>query len=104
MGSGELEFEGAGSPRGLSTAVELFVVATPSLAAFSLLIEKLRRLRLPRTYVKFCEEEVEVWVDEKVRDGRTLALRCDGSLIEELSDPELSTQQLISLFSRSKGE
>lgn len=94
LGKGDLEFEAAGVPRGVADAVQLFVIATPSVAALMLLLEKLRRLRLPRTYLRVRDGELEIWTDQNSPDGRFVVVGDDGS-VEELPDGELSMQALL---------
>jgi hypothetical protein len=89
--------ERAGSQRGLNQAVELIIVATPSIAALALLLEKIRRLRLPRTYVRVKDETIEWWTDPSHNDGRTFAVSKDGDLTE-LPDTGLSVEAVQSLF------
>jgi len=100
---GGLAFEDAGAPRGVADAVQLFIVATPSLGVFLLLLEKLRRLRLPRTYIRVRAGEIEIWMEEELRDGRIVVVRDDGS-VEELPDGELSPQQLLDALNPSQGD
>jgi hypothetical protein len=94
---GALEYERAGAPRGIASAVELFIVATPSAAALLLLLEKLRRLRLPRTYVALRDDEVEIWTDQVLNDGRFFVVRGDDRL-EESPDTGLSAKSLKDLL------
>jgi len=100
---GGLEFEDAGAPRGVADAVQLFVIATPSLGVLVLLLEKLRRLRLPRTYIRVRAGEIEIWAEEGLRDGRIVVVRDDGA-VEELPDSELSPQQLLDALNPSQGD
>ena len=64
-----MEFERIGAQRGVAEITELIAVAVPSLAVVALVFEKLRRLRLPRTYIR-AGETLEVWVDPNMPDGR----------------------------------
>lgn len=98
-----LEFEEAGAPRGVADAVQLFIIAMPSAAALLLLLEKLRRLRLPRTYIRARAGEIEIWTDEDLNDGRVFVARDDGS-VEELPDAELSPQPLLDALGLGKSD
>jgi hypothetical protein len=100
LAAGGLSFERAGVQRGISGAVELFIVATPSMVVLALLIEKLRRLRLPRTYVQLREHEVEIWTDTATSDGRILLIRPGGS-VEELPDRLLTAETLAAALRES---
>ena len=75
----------AGASRGLATDVQLVIVATPSLAVLGLVVEKLRRLRLPRTYMQVRDGALEVWTDPDVNDGRAFVVDSSGTL-RELQD------------------
>ncbi len=89
-GSG-LSAERGGSHRGINQVAELLIVATPSVAALALLLEKLRRLKLPRTYVRVRDDALEIWTDPSHDDGRTFAVARDGTLTE-LPDPGLTIE------------
>ncbi len=97
LAASELDFERAGAARGVAGASELFIVATSSLTALALLFEKLRRLRLPRTYVRVLDDGLEIWTDGDTPDGRILVVREDGTT-EELPDAGLSLESLADLL------
>src|SRR4051794_28471165 len=70
LGAAGIDHERAGAARGMADAAELFIVALPSLSAFALVLEKLRRARLPRTYVAVRDSRIEIWTDDATNDGR----------------------------------
>ena len=93
LGEDGIEFERAGGQRGVAGAVELVIVLLPSLTVAALVIDKLRRLRLPRTYIRV-GETLEVWTDTTTPDGRVLIVKADGS-VDELPDGEISAASLV---------
>jgi hypothetical protein len=105
----------AGVTRGATEAAMLIAVAVPSIVTLTLLVEKLRRLNLPRTYIypapaaggpdirvggdlePLADRQPRVQVDEGMRDGRILILWPDGR-VEELPDEEVSVAALERLL------
>ncbi len=104
-----LVLQQAGPARGAAEAAVLIAVSVPSIVTLALLAEKLRRLKLPRTYIYLrrngpdirigggpdagAVEEPEVHVDEEIRDGRIVLIGSDGS-VRELLDQEISVAAL----------
>lgn len=85
----------AGPARGALEAATVIIALVPSVASLALLLEKLRRLRLPRTYVVAgADRAVDIYTDETVRDGRILIVRADEQVIE-LPDQEITVAALI---------
>jgi len=97
-GSG-LTTEQAGGPRGFAADITLVIVSTPSIAALALVFEKLRRLRLPRTYIQVSPSEIDVWTDRDVNDGRVFAVS-SGGVLTELADANLTIEGLAKLVDR----
>jgi hypothetical protein len=83
----------AGPARGAAEAAVLITVSVSSLTTLALLVEKLRRLRLPRTYIYPRAGAPDIRIDEEVRDGRILVVKPDGS-VEELPDQEIGVAAL----------
>jgi hypothetical protein len=96
----QLTFARPGATRGVAEAVEVFVVATQSTAVFLLVLEKLRRMRLPRVYVEPGDGLDRVWHDLEIRDGRTFYLPPDGPPVE-IRDAELTVDALLRAIRRA---
>lgn len=89
-----LVLQQAGPARGATDAALLITVLVPSIVTLALLVEKLRRLRLPRTYIyPRLDGGADIHVDEAVRDGRIVIVRPDG-VVEELVDKEIGAAAL----------
>lgn len=88
-----LVLQQAGPARGVADAAVLIAVAVPSIVTLALLVEKLRRLRLPRTYLYPGPHGLDICIDEEVSDGRIVIVGPDGS-VEELPDKEISVAAL----------
>lgn len=102
----------AGATRGATEAAMLITVAVPSIVTLALLVEKLRRLNLPRTYIyptsgapdfrvggdlePPADGQPRVQVDEGIRDGRILVIWPDR--VDELPDGEISVAALERLL------
>jgi hypothetical protein len=93
LSASELDHERAGAARGMADAVELFVLAVPSLAVLALVLEKLRRARLPRTYVAVRESGIEIWTDRATKDGR-IFVSTESEEFVELPDTTISADTL----------
>jgi hypothetical protein len=92
--------ENAGVQRGAEQAADLIVLAAPTVVILALVLEKLRRLRLPRTYLRATPEGLDVWTDSTTRDGRILVVHPDGR-VEELPDSEISVGTLEAVLTAS---
>jgi hypothetical protein len=88
-----IDYERAGVARGMADAVELFVLAVPSLAVLALVLEKLRRARLPRTYVAVRDSGIEIWTDRATKDGR-IFVSTESEEFVELPDTTISADTL----------
>jgi len=88
-----IDYERAGAARGMADAVELFVLAVPSLAVLALVLEKLRRARLPRTYVAVRGSGIEIWTDRATKDGR-IFVSTESEEFVELPDTTISADTL----------
>lgn len=91
-------YENAGSQRGAAETSELIILAAPTVVVLALVLEKLRRLRLPRTYLRPTADGLDVWTDSTMPDGRVIVVHEDGR-VDELPDPEISMQTLKRLLS-----
>lgn len=100
-----LPFRPAGAARGAAETATLIAVSVHSAAAIALLIEKLRRLNLPRTYIYPREGgpdiriggEPEIHIDPMVRDGRIIVVHADGK-VENLPDGEVTVVAIRELL------
>jgi hypothetical protein len=88
-----IDHERAGAARGIAEAVELFIVAVPSVAGLALVLEKLRRARLPRTYVAVRDSHIEIWTDKEANDGRVF-VSTESDEFAELPDATISADTL----------
>jgi hypothetical protein len=89
-----ITFENAGAQRGAADTAELIVIVAPTLVGLAFSLEKLRRLRLPRTYLRPAHDGFDFWTDSGTRDGRVFVVYDDR--IEELSDKEITAEWLRS--------
>ena len=72
----------------------MLIVAVPSVATLLLILEKIRRLRLPRTYVVPAPDgTIEIYTDATTNDGRIVIVQSDESVVE-LPDQEISLSML----------
>jgi hypothetical protein len=85
-------FQQAGAARGAAEAAVLIAVSVSSIVSLCLLAEKLRRLRLPRTYIYLGPGEPDIRVDEGMPDGRIVVVGPNG--VEQLLDEEISVAAL----------
>jgi hypothetical protein len=84
-----------GPARSSAEAVTVIIAIVPSIAILTLLLEKLRRLRLPRTYVVLGEDQtVDIYTDERIPDGRIVVLQ-HGQAAVELPDQEITVSTLL---------
>lgn len=96
-------FESSGAQRGVADATEVFMVAATQLGVLALVFEKLRKGRLPRTYIRVdVNGELEVWKDAETADGRIFAIYPDKS-VEELPDREFTAELLTRVLSAAQG-
>lgn len=93
----DLHFEPAGAARGVSEASQLIIVATPSITTLLFVLERIRRLRLPRTYIRLTDGELDVWSDSAVSDGRIIVLGDQGR-VSELNDHLLTSDEIVRLL------
>jgi len=96
-----IDHERAGAVRGIAAAVELFIFAVPSLSALALVLEKLRRARLPRTYVAVRDSRIEIWTDSATNDGRIFVSTESDELVE-LPDTTITADALRHALDRGR--
>lgn len=96
-----IDYERAGAARGIEAVVELFILAVPSLAGLALVLEKLRRARLPRTYVAVRDSRIEIWTDSTTNDGRIFVSTGDEEFAE-LADKTITEDTLRHALSRGR--
>lgn len=100
----DIDFADAGAARGVvGDACELIVVATPSFAAVLMLLERLRRLRLPRTYVRLSDDGLDIWTDAETSDGRIVVIG-DGHNVTELDDRSITAEDISRALGLSRSE
>lgn len=91
----DLSTQRPGPVRSSAEAATVIIAFVPSVVVLALLLEKLRRLRLPRTYVVLGEDRtVDIHTDERIRDGRIVVLR-HGKAAVELPDQEITVSALL---------
>jgi hypothetical protein len=100
LAAAEIEHERAGAARGIAEAVELFILAVPSLLALALMLEKVRRARLPRTYIVLRDGRVDGWTDSTTNDGRILISVGEGEFAE-LPDTAITADLLRQVLDRA---
>jgi hypothetical protein len=99
----DIFFASSGAQRGVADATEIFIFMSTQLGILALVFEKLRRGRLPRTYIRVdTNGEFEVWKDTETADGRIFAVSPDKS-IEELPDREITAELLARLLGTAQG-
>jgi hypothetical protein len=96
-----IDHERAGAARGIAEAVELLVLAVPSLSGLALVIEKLRRTRLPRTYVAVRDSRIEIWTDGTTNDGR-IFVSAESDEFVELPDATITADTLRHALDRGR--
>jgi|GEM_PF-2401285 len=96
-----VDHERAGAARGIEGAVELFILAVPSLAGLALVLERLRRARLPRTYVAVRDSRIEIWTDSTTNDGRIFVSTADEEFVE-LADKTITEDTLRQVLGRGR--
>jgi hypothetical protein len=96
-----IDHERAGAARGIAEAVELFIVAVPSLSGLALVLEKLRRARLPRTYAAIRDSRIEIWTDSATNDGR-LFVSTESDEFVELPDTTITADTLRQALDRGR--
>jgi hypothetical protein len=96
-----IDHERAGAARGIAEAVELFMVAVPSLSGLALVLEKLRRARLPRTYVVVGNGRIETWTDSENNDGRFF-VSTESDEFVELPDTTITVEMLRHALERGR--
>lgn len=101
LSAAELDHERAGAARGLADAVELFILAVPSLSVLALVLEKLRRARLPRTYVAVRDSRIEIWTDRTIKDGRVF-VSTEAEEFVEIPDTTISADTLRHALDRGR--
>jgi hypothetical protein len=80
----------AGPARGAVEAAALLVAVVPSIATLAVVLEKLRRLKLPRTYVVIGRDGcIDLYTDDETPDGRILVIHGDGT-VNALPDSEIT--------------
>lgn len=95
-----IDHERAGAARGIAEAVELFIFAVSSLSGLALVLEKLRRARLPRTYIVVRESRiVEIWTDPTTNDGR-IFVSTESEEFVELPDKTITADTLRRILDR----
>jgi len=96
-----IDHERAGAARGIAEAVELFIVAVPSLSGLALVLEKLRRARLPRTYVAVRNSRISIWTDSDTNDGR-IFVSTESDEFVELPDTTITADMLRRALDRDR--
>jgi hypothetical protein len=96
-----IDHERAGAARGIAEAVELFILAVPSLSGLALVLEKLRRARLPRTYVAVRDSRIEIWTDSATNDGR-IFVSTEPDEFVELRDATITEDALRHALGRGR--
>jgi hypothetical protein len=96
-----IDHERAGAARGVAEAIELFILAVPSLSGLALVIEKLRRARLPRTYVAVRDSRIEIWTDSATNDGR-IFVSTESEEFVELPDTTITGDTLRRVLDRGR--
>jgi hypothetical protein len=96
-----IDHERAGAARGIAEAVELFILAVPSLSGLALVLEKLRRARLPRTYVAVRDSRIEIWTDSATNDGR-IFVSTESDEFVELPDTTITADTLRHALDRGR--
>jgi hypothetical protein len=101
LSAARVDYERAGAARGIAEAVELFIVAVPSLSGLALVLEKLRRARLPRTFVVVRKDRIDTWTDSENNDGR-LFVSTESDEFFELPDTTISVEILRHALGRGR--
>jgi hypothetical protein len=96
-----IDHERAGAARGIAEAVELFILAVPSLSGLALVLEKLRRAQLPRTYVVVRSDRIETWTDNENNDGRFF-VSTESNEFVELPDTTITAGMLRQALDRGR--
>ena len=96
-----IDYERAGAARGIAEAVELFILAVPSLSSLALVLETLRRARLPRTYVAVRDSRIETWTDSATNDGR-IFVSTESDEFVELPDTMITADALRHALDRGR--
>jgi hypothetical protein len=92
--------QSAGPARGAAEIVAAFVAIVPSIASLVLLLEKLRRLHLPRTIIVVGHDNsVDIYEDDSINDGRVLVLQ-SGAPPVDLTDREITLAILSKALQR----